>query len=274
VIQHIPGPPAVPHRELRGERGVALVVALLAMLVMVALGAGLMVTAATESRITRNFRNHTEAFYAADAVLERTVDDLGAIADWNLVLSGGTRSAFVDGEPRGARVLADGRAVDLDGILNDANCRKPGGCSSAAMDAITADRPWGANNPRWQLFAWGYLNDLTPTATISSPFYVVVLVADDPSECDDNPLVDGGAMVSCPAGARTNPGAGILNLRAEAFGPFGAHRAIELTAGRPIPYVGPPDVMSAEGAAENYTTGYGNGLGRAGVRILSWREVR
>jgi PilX N-terminal len=268
---------AVSPREYRDERGVALIVALLGMLVMVALGAGLMVTAATESRITRNFRNNTEALYAADALLERAVDELGAIADWNLVLSGGARSAFVDGEPRGARVLADGKTIDLGDIVNDANCRKASDCSSAAMDAATTDRPWGANNPRWQPFAWGYLNDLAPTATMGSPFYVMLMVADDSSECDDNPLVDGGPMVSCPAGATANPGAGILSLRAEAFGPFGAHRAVELTLAQTIPQAGPPDVMSVEGATENYgdTAGYGNGLGRAGgVRILSWREAR
>jgi hypothetical protein len=253
-----------------------LVVALLAMLVMAALGAALMLTAATESRITRNFRNNTEALYAADAALERVVGELRAIGDWNLLLSGTARSAFVDGEPRGLRVLPDGKTIDLAEVLNDANCRKVGGCSGAAMDAITAERPWGANNPRWRPFAWGYLSDLTPTATIKSSFYVMVMVADDPSECDDNPFVDGGAVVSCPASAKANPGAGVIEVRAEAFGPFGAHRAAELTlarADRPADRTG---VMPAEGTTENYgdTASYDSGIGRAGVRILSWREVR
>jgi hypothetical protein len=252
-----------------------LVVALLAMLVMVALGAGLLLAAATESRVTRNFKNSTEALYAADAAVERAVSELRAI-DWNLSLSGTARSVFVDGEPRGVRVLSDGNTIDLAGVLNDANCRNPAGCSGVAMDAITAERPWGANNPRWQLFAWGYLNDLTPASGIKSSFYVLVMVADDPSECDDNPLVDGGAVVSCPASAKTNPGAGIIAVRAEAFGPFGAHRAVELTLARAERGGDGTGVMPAEGTAENYgnTADYNPGIGQAGMRILSWREVR
>jgi hypothetical protein len=192
------------------------------------------------------------------------------------LLSGAARSAFVDGEPRGTRVLADGKTIDLAEVLNDANCRNAGGCSSAAMDAITAERPWGVNNPRWQPFAWGYLNDLIPAATIESPFYAVVMVADDPAECDDNPLVDGGAMVSCLASATANPGAGVITVRAQAFGQFGSHRAVELTLARVGRGADGADVMPAEGTAENYgnTADYHPGVGQTGVHILSWREVR
>jgi hypothetical protein len=276
MFEHVSRHAAAARRGPGCERGIALVVALLAMLVMVALGAALMIAAATESRITRNFRNNTEALYAADAVLERAVDELRAIGDWNLVLSGTTRSAVVDGEPRGTRVLADGQTIDLAEVLNDANCRKVGGCSGAAMDAITAERPWGANNPRWQPFAWGDLDDFVPVATIKSPFYVMVTVADDPSECDDNPLVDGGPMVSCPGSAKANPGAGVIAVRAEAFGPFGSRRVVELTLARVDRGSASTDVMPAEGTTENYgnTADYHPGIGRAGLRILSWREVR
>jgi len=53
-------------------------------------------------------------------------------------------------------------------------------------------------------------------------------VADDPSENDDNPAIDGGPPVS---GAK-NPGANVLALRAESFGPHGAHKTIEVTLTR------------------------------------------
>jgi hypothetical protein len=263
-------------RELQGERGVALIVALMAMLVMAAIGAALVLAAATESRIARNFRNNTEALYAADAVLEQVVDELRGVADWNLVLSGNLRSTFVDGEPGGARVLADSQTIDPGAILNDLNCRKSSSCSGAAMDAITADRPWGPNNPRWQLFAWGHLSRLLPAGAIDSPFYVVAMVADDPSECDDNPLVDGGAVVSCPPGTMVNPGTGVLDVRAEAFGPFGAHRVVEATVARPVPSARVPEVMPAEPSAENtgIMVGSETGPAEAGVRILSWRAVK
>jgi hypothetical protein len=264
------------HREHRDERGIALVIALLATLVMVAIGSALILTATTESRITRNFKNSTEAFYAVDAVLERVVEELRGIADWNVLLGGGAHSAFADGDPNGTRVLADGRTIDLAAVINDLNCRNISGCSDDAMDAITAERPWGANNPRWEPFAWGYASNLGSGVMIDSPVYVVAMIADDPSDCDDNPLVDGGAIVSCPPGVASNPGAGVLAVRAEAFGPFGAHRAVELTVSRVVQEAGSPELMPSETTAENRgnTAGYAVRPGQAGIRILSWREVR
>ena len=50
------------------------------------------------------------------------------------------------------------------------------------MNANTSGRPWGANNPRWKLYAYGNLNDMLPTGTINSPYYVVLFVGDDPSQ--------------------------------------------------------------------------------------------
>jgi hypothetical protein len=62
------------------------------------------------------------------------------------------------------------------------------------------------------------------TTTIDSRMYVVVWVADDPSENDNDPTVDGVAQ--------TNPGSGVLSMRAEAFGPGGIHKVIETTVAR------------------------------------------
>jgi hypothetical protein len=64
------------------------------------------------------------------------------------------------------------------------------------------------------------------------------MVGDDSSETDDNPLVDA---------APGNPGAGMLALHAEAFGPRRAHKTVELTVGRTV-------------------------FGR--VSVFSWRELR
>jgi hypothetical protein len=84
---------------------------------------------------------------------------------------------------------------------------------------------------------------MLPTGTINSAYYVMVMVADDPSETDNNPLADG--VTQCtggedwtnytpgnPATAPCNPGTGVISLRAEAFGPRGAHKVIELTVAR------------------------------------------
>jgi hypothetical protein len=261
-------------RGFRDERGVALVIALLAIVVMVAIGSALMLAAATESKITRNFRNGAEALYAADAVLEWAVGELRGVADWNQLLTGGARSSLTDGDPNGTRVLADGTTIDLTRIRNDLNCRSASACSDARLDSITAERPWGVNNPRWQPFAWGYLDGLLPGGTGDSAVYVVVFVADDASDCDDNPLVDGGAVVSCPVGVTKNPGGGVLGLRAESFSAFGAHRAIELTVARAQNSTAASELMPDDKAAEKYGNTTGLNPGQAEVRILSWREVK
>jgi len=173
--------------------------------------------------------------------------DIANIQDCNALLDGSTRSTFVDGRPAGFRTLVDGRTISLDEALNLANCQRTMPCSDDDMNRVTSERPWGLNNPRWSLFAWGGLNGLTLDA-VNSPFYVLVMVGDDPAECDNDPLVDGGpAVPPCEEDASVNPGAAVISLRAEAFGPFGTHKVVEATVAR----------------ATN-----------AGLRMLSWREVR
>lgn len=239
----------VRRREMSGEHGAALVAALMCMTMMMALGAALALTAATESKVARNFRVSSEATYAADAILERALDDIAAIRDWNTLLNGTARSAFVEGAAQGARTLADGTAIDLGQVINIANCQKPTLCSDDDMNRVTDARPWGLDNPRWTAFAWGALNDLTATKSVNSPFYVMLMVGDDPSECDNNPMVDGGLPIApCGGTDAFNPGTGVLSLRAEAFGPFGTHKVVEATIAR--------------------------AQGNAGVRMLSWREAR
>ena len=228
---HVPS-----HRAPRSERGIAMVVALMAMTLMIALGTALLLTTTTESKIVANFRNNSEALYAADAGLERALDDMLTIPDWNTLLNGTSKSALVDGPPTGQRTLVDGTKFTLDEVINMANCQKTTPCGLADMQAITLERPWGLNNPQWQLFAYGKVNDLLPQGAssggINSPYYVVVLVGDDPSEDDNDPLHDGGPPVQP---FLTNPGYGVLAMRAEAYGPKGSHKVIELTVARTNP---------------------------------------
>ena len=236
-------------KKVSNERGVVLIVALIAIVIMAALGTALMLITATESKIAGNFRLAFEAAYAADAVLERALDDMEAVHDWSTVLNGSVQSAFVDGPASGLRTLADGNTIDLSEVVNVANCQKTSPCSEDDFNRVTDERPWGLDNPRWQPFAWGPLNKLTASGSIDSPFYVLALVGDDPSECDNNPLADGGAPVQpCGGALAFNPGTGVLSLRAEAFGPYGTHKVIDVTVTRTD--------------------------GRAAVRMLSWREVR
>jgi hypothetical protein len=180
-------------------------------------------SSSSETMIAANFRNSQEALYAADAAADHALAEAGAAADWDQLLNGTIQSAFVDGPPSGIRMVS-GAPVDLSQLVTLANCRKPTTCSGAEMDAVTSERPWGTNNPRWQLYAYGEVKNAVPDASADSPYYVVVLVGDDPSETDNDPLADGGGP--------NNPGAGVLLLRAQAFGPRGTHRTIEITIAR------------------------------------------
>ena len=216
---HVPS-----HRSAQSESGIAMIVALLAMTLMLALGTALMLSTVTETKIVTNFKNNSESLYAADAAVERALDDLLTVPDWNTLLDGSSKSALVDGAPTGTRTLADGSVFNLDEVRNMANCSKVTTCSGTDLVAVTRERPWGPNNPTWQLYAYGPLNDVLPQGGINSPYYVIVMVADDPSDNDGDPLHDSQAS--------DNPGKGVLALRAEAFGPRGNHKVIELTLAR------------------------------------------
>jgi hypothetical protein len=232
--------------KVRGQRGAALVLALFAISFLMALGSALILLSTAETLIAANHRVAAEAFYAVDAALERTLVDLNGVLDWNPVLAGVQTSTFVDGPP-GVRTLADGTTLDLAQVVNLATCRKTTPCSPADVVTISAERPWGPNNPRWQLYAHGPLSDAAGPGSARTPFYGVVLVGDDPSENDADPARDGDVV-----GGVSNPGVGLVMLRAEAFGPRHAHRAIEATIAR---------FDTAQPAVT------------PGVRVMNWRSV-
>lgn len=201
----------------RGYEGSALIVVIFAMLIMSALGAALALSGSTESAIAANFRWELEAEYAADEAFDAALHEL-TTADWNAVLTG-AQVGTVDGPP-GVKQLASGVDVDLPRLVNHANCGKDAACTNVQMDAVTAARPWGLNNPRWVLFAYGPAG--TPLPGSGAPCcYGVVLAADDGSELDGNPLLD--SVLPGAAGHR------VLALRIEAIGTAGAHAVREAT---------------------------------------------
>jgi Tfp pilus assembly protein PilX len=220
------------HTRPGREDGIALIVALLAIVLMTALGMALMLNSQTETMISANYRDATEAEYAADAGIERVMDDVLTVPDWNTLLTSpdgvkaGVTSAFIGASSVNSITLADGRTLDLTAATNMINCAKTTTCSDSDMNTSTVDRPWGVNNPRFRLYAWGPMNDIIPTGTVNSPYYVAVWVADDAAENDNNPNRDGDPPAN---GAAENTGAGVLTLRAEAFGAGGVHHVIEAT---------------------------------------------
>jgi hypothetical protein len=232
-------------KRAAAEDGVAMMVAMMALLLMSALGAAMILVSSSETIIAAHFRSAIDARYAADAMMARGIDEVAGLEDWAGPIAGAVQSALVDGA-LGPRTLQDGSTIDLVQAANLANCSKATACSPADLDAVTADRPWGANNPRWQPYAYGPLNSMLPAANaVDSPCYVLLLVADDPSATHQGP----------PAGWEG------IALRAEAFGPRGAHRVVEVVAGRTV---------AIPGGEKDYNLG----TGRSPMRILSWREVR
>jgi hypothetical protein len=222
-----PTAPSSSLDPIRNERGMALIVALMSMLLLSALGLGLMMTTMTETMIANNYRESGESLYAADAGVERVMQDLLTIPDWNRILTGLQQSSFVDG-PIGTRTLDDGSTLDLVAATNMMNCAKLTACSAGDRSAWTAERPYGTNNPYWRLVAHAPLSEIIETGTIVSPMYVAVWIADDIGENDGQPELDGGP----PVGTPLNLGRGILMIRAESFGPQGAKSMLEVTVAK------------------------------------------
>ena len=187
------------------ENGTALIIALMAMMLITALGAATVMVSRTETAIANNYRNSQEALYAADAAIERVVQDLLMVPRWNDILSGVATSGFIDGAAGATKTLPSGGKITLTAAT-----------AELQSETDTANL-WGANNPQWRLFAWGPLADIANDTSIDSSMYVAVWVADDPSEIDGNPAADVN---------------GTLTLHALALGPSGTRKVIEVTVAR------------------------------------------
>jgi hypothetical protein len=216
------------------EQGAALLLTLLSLSFLSAIAVGLLLSASSEVLIAGAFRDQRAGIYAADAMLARALDEIALLPDWVALLAGARSATLVDGPPTGRRTLTDGPAVDLQQVMNMADCQKAAACTVAELDAVSRGRPWGGTNPRWQLYAYGPLASVLPGAGDLS-WYVVLMVADDPARSDKTVV-----------------------LRAEAFGPRNAHAVVEARAARLMP--GGTDENGDESAIP--------------VHILAWREVR
>ena len=233
------------HRTVcRDEQGVALLVALMAMSVFSVLGMALALTASVDRLAATNHELAIELGNFAETALELAIRDLNG-ADWDDALRGITQSTSTDGPP-GVRQPWPAVELDLGLLTNALTCGQSATCSDGATQAATAERPWGANNARWQLFLHVLLEMDTPSRRSSA--YVIVWLGDDGSEVDDDPLTDGGG----PAGE----GRYIIRAHAEAFGPDGGRHAIEAELARSCPMVDGLEACTP------------------GIRVHSWRVVR
>src|SRR5262245_14481058 len=94
------------------DQGIALIIVLLSMMLLSALGMALSLSMTTEMQIAAGYRWSAQTFYAAEAGVERSIQELSIQNDWTEVLGGTAMSTFVDGPP-GSRLLPDGSRLDL-----------------------------------------------------------------------------------------------------------------------------------------------------------------
>lgn len=228
-------------------RGIALIIVLLVTSFLSAMAMGVAVSVSMARLADGNLSGDVARLYAADAGIALAAHELDGQPDWDAVLSGRAQGSFTDGAPSGIRNIPGGGWLSLTAATHTLNCGRPSGCTPGQLTSNSRDRPWGANNPVWQPFAYGRLSDLAPQQR-PSPDYLVVWVADDEREEDGDPSAD----EAVPG----RPGRGVVRVHAEAFGPLGARRAVEAELVR---------VCRVEQEEEWCLPG---------IRVQSWREVR
>jgi hypothetical protein len=245
---------------VRSEGGAALVIVLVALVLVSALGLGVLFVADTERVISSGSQRSVETLDAADAIAMRVVSDLGLGTTWHDVLAAGALSAFVDS----SRIvsLPFGGTLDLDRETADVQAR---------TETMWGGR--GAAFPQWQLFAWGPLARLLPAGQVGSLQYVAAWVADDRFEADGNPHAD------------TND---TLVIHARGYGFGGALRMVEVVVAR-VPgacspaeayWLAPAGPRGTMRAFRSEVPGLVSlqscvhGAEPDVVRIVSWREVQ
>ena len=101
-------------KRLAAEEGTALIIALMATMLLTALGAAMIMVTTTETKISNNFSDAQEALYAADAAVERVVQDLLMVPRWNDSFTGVATSGFIDGAAGAVRAGAMGRGAAME----------------------------------------------------------------------------------------------------------------------------------------------------------------
>ena len=181
----------------RGERGIALIVTMMAALLLVAMTGVLAPLAMIETAVGVNQRRAVQALYAAEAALALATAELGSLPDWSVALGGSVPSAFRIGALTPA--LPDGAQVDLPALTS--RLQSSGAGASAAGRGL-----------QWRLFAYGPLNAWAPVPAGYGPWLVAAWIADDAADPDPDPARDANDAIV---------------VHAAAFGPRRAERAVQ-----------------------------------------------
>jgi hypothetical protein len=242
-------------RPRAGDRGLALLLALVLLCLVSALGSALVGLTTTERAMAGNQAWSLRARYAADALAERVVLDLAAAPDWTAVLSGAPVSALLD-------LAAATGTPGLDPVDVPA-------LTAALQQATDGESIVGADTPVWRLAAAGTLADLTGLSRAGPPVFLVAWVADDPADGDALPGVDAN---------------GTVQIRVEACGSDGLRQFVQITLRRGAAYSPETPAGEAADAAATEDTGglvpimrdetENPAVPAGAVRVLTWRDVR
>jgi hypothetical protein len=227
------------------ERGVALIITVLALGMFSAIGMGLVLASSVDRLSGSNHRDGIAAAYAAEAAVQLTIKEMAAVADWSSAFDGSRASPFNDGPP-GVRQVPFGPAINLAVLTNELTCGRATDCTDARIRSSTTERPWGANNPQWQVFLSSRASALVTLPPRNADVYLVVWVGDDAAERDDDRLRDG----SGPDGE----GRHVARIRAMAFGPAATRAAIDAVIARRC------ETIAGTESCE------------PGIRVQSWRR--
>jgi hypothetical protein len=164
--------------EVMSDEGIAVVLALVVVLLLAALALATATATDVERMSAASEPNRLAAAYAADAALERAIQDLQAPPDWTTALNGSVTSTL-----RESGATMWGQAIDLTAMTSELQ---------AETDAADAR---GADTTRWRLFLSGSLAAMVPARPREVLPYLVAWVGDDRAESDGNPLVDGNRTI-------------------------------------------------------------------------------
>ena len=163
-----------------GERGAALLLAIVLVTILGVLGSVIALTARTETLVSGRVEQVQALRYAADGAMALALADLG-VTDWNAAL-GGAPSTVTDGNPAVWRHIAGLDPIRL--------CCGADTVSAAVHQAANAGRGWGLDTPQWRLYVWGPVAGWLRAGDIRAAFYAGAWIADDPADGDGDPVTD------------------------------------------------------------------------------------
>lgn len=188
----------------------AVVIALLATLLLTALGVSIALLGIEESMLSLHERTARALRQAASAGAQLAVADLRLAPSWDPLLAAGAMPPLsaVPGRFLDSTLVPpapwSGTPIDLAAV-------------TSALQAATNASRGPADAPQvWRLYLSGPLARASPAAG-AGPWYLAVWIADDKADIDGDPSVDSN---------------GLLNVHAAAYGPAGSSMSLDLTVRR------------------------------------------